>query len=148
MTLKLINFHLLLLLVSCSYSFDKEIINYGPNLKSFSTVNIIKGETSKSFVIKKLGPPSFINPYDRKNVYYISQKMKKEIGNVNQFEEASFLEIFYNENDKVVEYNFIKENLPNNISLSKLNEKSIADDRTSFEVLRNILSNLRRNNQN
>ena len=74
--------------------------------------------------------------------------MKKEIGNVNQFEEASFLEIFYNENDKVVEFNFKKENLPNNISLSKLNEKSIADDRTSFEVLRNILSNLRRNNEN
>ncbi len=74
--------------------------------------------------------------------------MKKEIGNVNQFEEVSFLEIFYNENDKVVEYNFKKENLPNNISLSKLNEKSIGDDRTSFEVLRNILSNLRRNNEN
>ena len=74
--------------------------------------------------------------------------MKKEIGDVNQFEEASFLEIFYNENDKVVEFNFKKENLPNNISLSKLNEKSIADDRTSFEVLRNIFSNLRRRSDN
>ena len=74
--------------------------------------------------------------------------MKKEIGNVNQFEEASFLEIFYNENDKVVEFNFKKENLPNNITLSKLNEKSIADGRTSFEILRNIFSNLRRNNDN
>ena len=74
--------------------------------------------------------------------------MKKEIGDVNQFEGASFLEIFYNENGKVVEYNFKKEDLPNNISLSKLNEKSIGDDRTSFEVLRNILSNLRRNNEN
>ena len=74
--------------------------------------------------------------------------MKKEIGNVNQFEETSFLEIFYDENDKVVEFNFKKENLPNNITLSKLNEKSIVDNRTSFEVLRNILSNLRRNNEN
>ena len=74
--------------------------------------------------------------------------MKKEIGDVNQFEEASFLEIFYNENDKVVEFNFKKENLPNNISLSKLNEKSVEDDRTSFEILRNILSNLRRRNEN
>ena len=74
--------------------------------------------------------------------------MKKEIGDVNQFEEASFLEIFYNENDKVIEFNFKKENLPNNISLSKLDEKSIAHDRTSFEVLRNILSNLRRRSDN
>ena len=148
MALKLFNLYLILLLVSCSLSFDKEILNYGPTLKSFEKINIKKGKTEKSFIIKKLGPPSFVNPYDRKNVYYISQKMRKEIGNVNQFEETSFLEIFYNENDKVVEFNFKKENLPNNISLSKLNEKSIADDRISFEVLRNILSNLRRNNEN
>ena len=148
MALKFFNFHLVLLLVSCSLSFDKEIINYGPILKSIDKININKGEPTKSFIIKKLGPPSFINPYDRKNVYYISQKMKKEIGNVNQFEEASFLEIFYNENDKVVEFNFKKENLPNNISLSKLNEKSTADDRISFEILRNIFSNLRRRNEN
>ena len=148
MVLKLFNLYLVLFLVSCSFSFDKEIINYGPILKSFDKINIKKGKTSKSFVIKKLGPPSFVNPYDRKNVYYISQKMKKEIGNVNQFEEASFLEIFYDENDKVVEFNFKKENLPNNITLSKLNEKSIADNRTSFEILRNIFSNLRRNNDN
>ena len=148
MMLKLINLYLVWLLVSCSLSFDKEIINYGPILKSFDQINVKKGETSKSFIIKKLGPPSFVNPYDRKNVYYISQKMKKEIGNVNQFEETTFLEIFYNENDKVVEFNFKKENLPNNISLSKLNEKSLADDRISFEVLRNIFSNLRSKSDN
>ena len=59
---------------------------------------------------------------------------------------ARFLEIFYNEKDKVVEFNFKKENLPNNISLSKLNEKSIIDDRKTFEVLRNLFSNLARKN--
>ena len=148
MALKLFNLHLVLFLVSCSLSFDKEIVNYGSILKSFDQINIKKGETSKSFVIKKLGPPSFINPYNRKNVYYISQKMKKEIGNVNQFEETSFLEIFYNENDKVIEFNFKKENLPNNINLSKLNDESIANDRISFDILRNLLSNLRRKNEN
>ena len=148
MALKLFNLHLVLLLISCSLSFDKEIVNYGPILKSFDQINIKKGETSKSFVIKKLGPPSFVNPYDSKNVFYISQKMKKEIGNINQFEEARFLEIFYNENDKVVDFNFKKEKLANNISLSKLNEKSVSDDRMSFEVLRNIFSNLRRKSEN
>ena len=40
-------------------------------------------------IIKVLGPPSFTNPYDNKNVFYISQEMK-EIGKVNQFQEASF----------------------------------------------------------
>ena len=138
---------MILLLVSCSFSFDKEIINYGADLKSFNTINIKKGETSKSFIINKLGPPSFTNPYDENNVYYISYKMKKEIGKVNQFLEADFLEIYY-ENDKVFQYNFKKETLPNDIKLSKLDEKSIVEDRTIFEFLRNILSNLRRNNKN
>ncbi len=145
MAFKLLNFNLILLLLSCSLSFDKEIINHGANLKSFNQIDLKKGETSKSSIIKSLGLPSFTNPYDNKNVFYISQVMKKEIGKVNQFHEASFLEIFYNENDKVIEFNYKKEILPNNISLSELDEKSIGSDRKTFEFFKNILSNLRRN---
>ena len=145
MAFKLLNINLILLLVSCSFSFDKEIINHGANLNSFNQIDIKKGETSKSYIIKSLGLPSFTNPYDNKNVFYISQVMVKEIGKVNQFHEASFLEIFYNKNDKVIEFNHKKEILPNDISLSELEEKSIASDRKTFELFKNILSNLRRN---
>ena len=146
MTLKFFNLNLIFLLLSCSFSFDKEIVNYGPNLKSFDKINIIKGKTSKSTIIKNLGPPSFINPYDNKNVYYISQKMNKEIGKVNQFQEASFLEIFYNESDKIIEFNYKNVNLPNDTTLSELDDKSLVEDRTTFEFLKNIFSNLRRKN--
>ena len=148
MALKLFKLNLILLLVSCSLTFDKEIVNYGSNLKSFSKINIIKGKTTKDIIIKKLGPPSFINPYNNKNVYYISQEMKKEIGKVNQFQEVTFLEIFYNKNDKVVQFNYKKENLPNDVSLSELDEKSINEDRSTFELLKNIFSNLRQRNEN
>ena len=148
MLIKFINLYLVLLLVSCSFSFDKEIVNYGPNLNSFDKNKIIKGETSRLFIIKTFGPPSFTNPYNNKNVFYISQEMKKEIGNVNQFQETSILELLYNENDKIIKFNYKKENLPNDISLSELNEKSIKEDRVTFEFLRNILSNLRRRNEN
>ncbi len=148
MLIKFIKLYLVLLLVSCSFSFDKEIVNYGPNLNSFDKNKIIKGKTSRLFIIKTLGPPSFTNPYNKKNVFYISQEMKKEIGNVNQFQEASILELLYNENDKIIKFNYKKENLPNDISLSELNEKSIKEDRVTFEFLRNILSNLRRRNEN
>ena len=146
MALKFFNLNLMFLLLSCSFSFDKEIVNYGPNIKSFDKIKIIKGETSKSIIIKNLGPPSFINPYDNKNVFYISQKMNKEIGKVNQFQEASFLEIFYNESDKIVEFNYKNVNLPNDTTLSKLDDKSLVEDRKTFEFLKNILSNLRRRN--
>ena len=146
MTLKFFNLNLIFLLLSCSFSFDKEIVNYGPNLKSFEKINIIKGKTSKSLIIKNLGPPSFVNPYDNKNVYYISQKMNKEIGKVNQFQEASFLEIFYNESEKIIEFNYKNVNLPNDTTLSKLDDKSLLEDRITFEFLKNIFSNLRRKN--
>ena len=54
MALKLFNLHLVLLLVSCSLSFDKEIINYGPILKSIDqTINIKKGETSQNLLLLK-----------------------------------------------------------------------------------------------
>ena len=148
MALKLFNLTLIFILVSCSLPFDKEIINYGPDLKSFNKIKIVKGETSKSFIIKQLGPPSFTNPYNKKNVFYISQKMNKEIGKVNQFKEASFLEILYDENDKISDYNFKKENLPNDFNISELNEKSITENRATFEFFKNILSNLRRRNEN
>ena len=62
----------------------------------------------------------------------------------NNIMKIVFLEIFYNENDKVIEFNYKKEILPNDLSLSELDEKSIASDRKTFEFLRNILSNLRR----
>ena len=148
MILKLLNLNLILLLVSCSFTFDKEIVNYGANLKSFDEIKIKKGETSKSLIIKELGPPSFTNPYNNNNVFYISQEMKKEIGKVNQFKQASFLEIFYNENDKVIEFYYKNKKLPNDVSLSDLEEKSITADRKTFEFFKNILSNLRRRNEN
>ena len=74
--------------------------------------------------------------------------MKKEIAKVNQFKEASFLEIFYNESDTVIKYNYKKENLPNDINLSELDENPIAENRTTFEFLKNIFSNLRRRSEN
>ena len=148
MALKFVNFYLIFLLLSCSFSFDKEIINHGPYLKSFNVADIKKGETSKSLIIKKLGPPSFTNPYNKKNVFYISQEMKKEIGKVNQFQQVVFLEIVYNEKNKVMEFNYKKENLPNDIGLSELDENSIAQNRKTFELFRNILSNLRRRDDN
>ena len=148
MILKLLNINLILLLVSCSFSFDKEIVNYGANLKSFNKIDIKKGKTSKSLIIKSLGPPSFTNPYNNKNVFYISQEMQKEIGKVNQFQEANFLEIFYNENDKVIDFYYEKRNLTNDISISELEEKSINENRQTFEFFKNILSNLRRRNEN
>ena len=146
MALKFFNVYLIMLLLSCSLQFDKEIVNHGSNLKSIDQNTINEGKTEKSFIINKLGPPSFINPFNQKNVFYISQEMKKEIGKVNQFNEVSYLEILYNENDKVIKFNYKKDNLPLNIDLSKLDEKSLAEDRTAFEFFKNIFSNLRRTN--
>lgn len=144
MALKFFNIYSIIFLLSCSFQFNKEIVNHGSNLKSIDKIIINEGKTEKSFIINKLGPPSFTNPFNQKNVFYISQEMKKEIGKVNQFKEVGYLEIFYNENDKVIKFNYKKDNLPYNTDLSKLNDNSIAEDRTTFEFFKNIFSNLRR----
>ena len=138
----------LFFLVSCSLEFDKEIIFHGSNLKSFSKETIAKGVTTKSFIIEKLGPPSFTNPYNSKNVFYISQKMRKEIGKVNQFDSTFFLEIYYNNEDKIEDFTFTNKKLSNQTIISELDDQSIASDRKLFEVFKNIFSNLRRKTEN
>ena len=148
MAIKFLNICLIMCLLSCSFQFDKEIVNHGSNLKYIDKIMINEGKTEKSFIINKLGPPSFTNPFNQKNVFYIAQEMKKEIGKVNQFKQVIYLEIFYNENDKVTKYNYKKDILPYNLDLSKLNDNSIAEDRTTFEIFKNIFSNLRRRTDN
>ncbi len=145
---RILLYNSILFLLSCSMSFDKEIVNHGPNLKSFSDLNIKKNVSKKQFIIKKLGPPSFTDPYNKNNVYYISQKMRKEIGKVNQFESTTILEIVYNKDNTVINFNIEEEKTSNKIILSDLNDRSISSDRKVFEVLKNIFSNLRRNPEN
>ena len=148
MILKIFIINILFFLVSCTTSFDKEIINHGPNLKTFVDLKIKKGSTKKSFIINKLGPPSFTNPYDNNNVYYVSQKMRKEIGKVNQFENTYLLEILYNKEDVVIDMKTKNQRYSNQYSLSELSDDSISNDRKVFEVFKNIFSNLRRGNKN
>ena len=132
-----------ILITSCSI--NQELTQYGYNEKYFSSLNIIEGQTSERLIIKKLGPPSFKNPYDNKNVFYVSQKMIKVVGKVNQFDNLSILEIIY-DNNRVVKNYMIKKNKGNNFELSKLKDNSFTENRKVFEVFKNIFSNLRRRN--
>lgn len=133
-----------ILITSCSI--NQEVTQYGYNKKFFSSFKIIEGQTSERLIIKKLGPPSFKNPYDNKNVFYVSQKMLKVIGKVNQFDNLSILEIIY-DNNRVVKNYTIKENKgSNNFELNKLKDNSFTDNRKVFEVFKNVFSNLRRRN--
>ena len=134
----------LIFIVSCS--FNKELTHYGNNEKYFSSINIKTNQTSENYIIKELGPPSFKNPYDNNNVFYISQKMVKVIGKVNQFETVSILEITYDKNRIVKRFSIKKEKGSNKIELSRMRDENFAGNRKVFEVFKNVLSNLRRGN--
>ena len=54
MALKLFNLNLILILVSCTLPFDKEIINYGPELKSFNKNLTFSSTHIVTFCIKKI----------------------------------------------------------------------------------------------
>ena len=49
---------------------------------------------------------------------------------------------------KVIEFYYNNKKLPNDFSLSELEEKSLTGDRKTFEFFKNILSNLRRRDEN
>lgn len=133
-----------ILIISCSK--NQEIIQYGNSQKYLSSVNIKKGQTSRKYIVKKLGPPSFKNPYNNKNVFYVSQKMTKEIGKINQFKSLSILEIFYDDNEIVKNFSIKENEGSNNLELSKLKDDSFTGNRKVFEVFKNVFSNLRRRN--
>ena len=100
-----------------SCSFNKELTQYGNNEKYFSSLNIKKNQTAENYILQKLGPPSFKNPYNSNNVFYISQKMVKVVGKVNQFEKISILEITYDSNKIVKDYSIEEKKGSNKIEV-------------------------------
>ena len=140
------NIFILFLIFIISCSLNKEVTHYGNNEKYFSSINIKKNQTPEAYIIKELGPPSFKNPYDNNNVFYVSQKMIRVIGKVNQFETISILEITYDKNRIVKRFSIKEEKGSNKIQLSRMKDENFAGNRKVFEVFKNVLSNLRRGN--
>ena len=142
---------IILLLISTIFIsncvFKPEEITSGTNKLSIINLNLKKGETKKSTILKNLGPPSIENPFNKDVVYYISQESIKEIGRDNQLEKITVLQITFNKNNIVQNYNLVNSNEVDKFDLNELEDDQEFDSRRGFKIIKTLLDNMRRKNK-
>ena len=133
---------------SCTFNTEKlfkaEKTIIGTNKLDILNLKIKNGETRKSYIIKKLGPPSTINPFNENIVYYISQDMEEELGKTGKITKLVLLEIIFDKNDYVKNFQLVEKDKIKRFVLNDSKDKNFSYDRTGFKILKNLLDNLRR----
>ena len=117
---------IILLLISTVFisncGLTPEKVTSGTNKLAILNLNLKKGETRKSTVLKNLGPPSIENPFNKDVVYYISQQSKKDIGRDNQLEKITVLQITFNKKNIVKDYNLLDSHKIDKFELNELED--------------------------
>ena len=124
-----------------------EKVSSGTNKLAILNLSLKKGETKKSTVLKNLGPPSIENPFNKDTVYYISQQSKKEMGKDNQLEKITVLQITYNRENIVKNYNLVASQEIDKFELNELEDEQEFDSRRGFKIMKTLLDNMRRKNK-
>ena len=124
-----------------------EKVSSGTNKLAILNLSLKKGETKKSTVLKSLGPPSIENPFNKDTVYYISQQSKKEMGKDNQLEKITVLQITYNRENIVKNYNLVASQEIDKFELNELEDEQEFDSRSGFKIMKTLLDNMRRKNK-
>ncbi len=124
-----------------------EKVSSGTNKLAILNLSLKKGETKKSTVLKNLGPPSIENPFNKDTVYYISQQSKKEMGKDNQLEKITVLQITYNRENIVKNYNLVASQEIDKFELNELEDEQEFDSRRGFKIIKTLLDNMRRKNK-
>lgn len=133
---------------SCTFNTEKlfkvEKTIIGTNKLDILNLKIKNGETRKSYIIKKLGPPSTINTFNENIVYYISQDMEHELGKTGKITKLVLLEIIFDKNDYVKNFQLVEKDKIKRFVLNDSKDKKISDNRTGFRFMKDLLDNLRR----
>ena len=133
---------------SCTFNTEKlfkaEKTIIGTNKVDILNLKIKNGETRKSYIIKKLGPPSTINPFNENIVYYISQDMEHELGKTRKITKLVLLEIIFDKNHYVKNFQLVEKDKIKRFILNDNKDKKFSDNRTGFRFLKDILDNMRR----
>lgn len=135
----------ILFIVSCGFEPDKK--NIGANELAISELIIEKGKTSEELIFRTLGPPSINNPFKDNVVYYISQNMQKDIGKDFELREFILLKIEFNQNKIVQNYEIKNQSNIENIEINELRDSDVFNKRTNYNLMKNLLDNMRRKNK-
>ena len=132
----------MILLSSCSLK--PERINSGTNALNILNFDIKEGITKRSDIIELLGPPSINNPFNKSVDYYVSQQMIKKVGEQDQIQKIIILELQYDNNQLVENFNLTKKDNVDSFDLNDLEDSRGFDDRKGFNILKTLMDNMRR----
>ena len=133
---------------SCTFNTEKlfkvEKTIIGTNKLDILNLKIKNGKTRKSYIVKKLGPPSTTNPFNENIIYYISQDMEHELGKTRKITKLVLLEIIFDKNDYVKSFQLVEKDKIKRFVLNDSKDNKFSDNRTGFRFLKDLLDNLRR----
>ena len=132
----------MILISSCSLKPEK--IDSGTNALNILNFDIKEGITKRSDIIEILGPPSLKNPFNKNVDYYVSQQMIKKIGEQDQIQKIIILELQYDNNQLVENFNLTKKDNVEKFNLNDLDDSRGFDDRKGFNILKTLMDNMRR----
>ena len=127
------------ILTSCSST----IQNNGLSEVKFNKIEIKIGETSKTDLTVKYGPPIFESIFNKNVIYYVSHKTSYKLLDRSKTKKLLVYEIILNDKNIVTNFRKYSEKDSFNISVS---DKSSSNDRNSVFILKEILNNIRKKN--
>lgn len=136
---KLIIIFIILLISSCS----ENVQNNGLSMTKINQINIKIGETTKSELRNKYGPPVFESVFNKNVIYYVSHKSGYLNFNPRATKELVVLEITFNNKNIVKGLERFSEKDVKQIDISKMTSRN-QDNR--FLFFKDLINNINRKN--
>ena len=80
-------------------------------------------------------------------IYYISQESDKEIGENNKLKKITLLQITFNKDNIVKNYNLVDSQQIEEFELNDLEDEQGFESRRGFTIMKTLLDNMRRKNK-
>ena len=132
-------FILLIFFNACSQNFQKN----GLSEKKIKNFEIKVGETSKEYLTKKYGPPTFENVFNKNVIYYVMHNTSYKTFEERKTDKLLVFEITLDNENKVLKLKQYDKNDSFNINVNKSEDENELD-MSSF--WKDILNAMRRKN--
>tara|TARA_B100000768_G_C11042104_1_gene274710 strand:+ start:60 stop:494 length:435 start_codon:yes stop_codon:yes gene_type:complete len=138
--LKLILIFIAFFNTSCSQTIQKNGVS---NLK-IKEITIVPGETSRTSLINKYGPPVFESIFNNNTIYYVSHVSSYKNLSDRKTTDLVVFEIILNKKNIVKKVNKYDKDDSANIKVS--NKKTLDNNDKSLMFFKELINNLRRRN--
>ena len=135
----LIIFLLFVFFSACSQNFQKN----GLSEKTIDKFDIKIGKTSKQYLTKKYGPPTFQNVFNKNVIYYVMHNTSYKTFEKRKTDKLLVFEITFDNENKVLKFKKYNQNDSININIAKSEDETELNMRTFWK---DIINAMRRKN--